>query len=263
MMILTFIEKLQRATGKPDWLYRLVRRQLIKRPLLWIIVISELTLLLYFSVFPQQACAADKPPAIPDIQNYDSSEARQKSVSTLDAVSKAATSGAIPKIPNIKTPSSGVDIAKIAGQYQQQAIKPQDDSLLIFVSLSMPQEALVRLAKQAVRAQAVLVMRGVVGGLANGNWPRAMTAIKPMAATGASIMIHPEYFKQHKVTQVPTFVLTSGKQTKEACKVNECQQSLQAAGDVSLSYVLEYWSKENGMLAKEAKKRLVMLEGEK
>lgn len=208
--------------------------------------------------------AADKPPALPDIKGFgDDAAARLKSGQALDAASQAARNGAVRALPNIKSAVSGVDIGKIAGQFHQNAIKPNDENLMIFVTLGMPDKALLNLARQAVRARAVLVLRGVQGGLDKGNWKRAMEALKPITETGASIIIHPDLFRAYKVVQAPTFVLTTDRQG-EACvsdQKKECSQSLRATGDVSLDYVLERWSEGNNPLASEARERLTLLDG--
>jgi conjugal transfer pilus assembly protein TrbC len=208
--------------------------------------------------------AADTPPALPEIKGYgDDAAARQHSSQALDAANQAAKNGAVRAFPNIKTPASGVDIGQIASRYSQAAIKPVDENLMIFITLGMPEKALMRLAKQAARTRAVLVLRGVQGGVDKGSWPRAMEALKPIAATGASIIIHPDLFRVYRVVQAPTFVLTTDRQS-DAClsdQKKECNQSLRASGDVSLDYVLEQWSEGDSALASEARARLILLEG--
>jgi len=207
--------------------------------------------------------AASKPPALPEIRsNGDDAAIRQKSRQALDAASQAARDGVVRALPNIKPVVSGVDIGKIADQFHQNAIKPDNENLMIFVSLSMPEKALLKLARQAARTRAVLVWRGVSGGLEKGSWKRAMEALKPFAATGASMIIHPDLFRTYGVVQAPTFVLTTDRQG-EACvsdQKKECSQSLRATGDVSLDYVLERWSTGNNPLASEARERLTLLD---
>ena len=207
------------------------------------------------------AIAADKPPTLPDILDYDNSAARQKSGQALDAASNAAKRGAVRGFPNIKVPQSGVDIGQIAARYNRSPVKPEDENLLIFVTLGMPVKALQNLGKQAKAAGGVLVLRGVPGGL--GNWARAMEALKPLADTGAAVIVHPQLFSAWNVVQAPTFVLTTSSQG-EACvsdQKKECSQSLRATGDVSLDYVLDRWADGTGVLAKEARERLARLEG--
>jgi type-F conjugative transfer system pilin assembly protein TrbC len=226
--------------------------------------VTKLLLLALFCVLESTGYAADKLPALPEIKGYgDDAAARQKSGQALDAASQTAKHGSLRAFPNIKVPSSGVDIGQIAARYNQKAHKPEDENLMIFVTLGMPDKALLNLARQAALTRAVLVLRGVEGGLAKGNWTRAMEALKPIAETGASIIIHPELFRAYKVVQAPTFVLATGQQG-EACLnelKNECSQSLRATGDVSLDYVLERWANGSGSLAQEARSRLAMLEG--
>ena len=194
-----------------------------------------------FIFFPSDANAEDKLPSIPNIKNYDSAEIRQKNETRLENADRAARGGQVSKIPNIKMPSSGVDIGQIASHYSENPLPKNEENLMIFISLSMPKEALVKLAKQAQATNALLVMRGVEGGIAKGNWPRAMAALKPISDTGAAVVIHPDYFKQYQVKQVPTFVLVSNKQRlMESCDSSaSCDLKLQASGDVSLDYVLE------------------------
>lgn len=205
--------------------------------------------------------ADDKAVAIPDIQNYDSEQIRQKNDAKLDDAEKAARKGFLPKVPNVKMPASGIDIGQIANRYQEKQIASRNENLLIFVSLSMPKEALIRLSRQAQSTNAVLVMRGLEGGLSKGSWANAMASLKPITETGASVIIHPEYFKQYGVKQVPTFVLVSDETAIDSCdNTKSCDAKLQSSGDVSLDYVLTRWADGSGPLAKVAKNKLAMLE---
>lgn len=206
------------------------------------------------------ATAADKAPALPDLRDFDQAGARQKSLQALDAAG-AASRGAGRVFPDIKVPRSGVDIGQIAARFQAAPVKPEEESLLIFVTLAMPERALQNLARQAKAAGGVLVLRGLPGGLS--NWAKSMQALKPLADTGASIIVHPQLFSAWQIVQAPTFVLASDAQA-EACVSEQkkaCGQSLRASGDVSLAYVLERWSNGKGALADEARQRLARLEG--
>ena len=225
--------------------------------------VMKMLLLVLLGAIASAGYAVDIPPALPEINGYgDDAVARQKSNQAIDAASQSVRNGAVRAFPKIKVPSSGVDIGQFAARYNQTAQKPDDDNLMIFVTLGMPDKALINLARQAARTRAVLVLRGVEGGLAKGNWPRAMEALRPIAETGASIIIHPDLFRAYKIVQAPTFVLTTGQQG-EACLNNlrqECSQSLRATGDVTLDYVLERWAQGGSPLAAEARSRLAMLE---
>lgn len=205
---------------------------------------------------------AAQPPALPDLKSFDADKARDRSNRMLDDAARAAQGGPVRAMPNIKTPSSGVDIAQIANRYGQARVQAEDERLLIFATLGMPQAALVKLARQAARAGAVMVFRGVDGGLAGGNWARSIEAFKPIAEAGASIQIHPELFKAYRVSQAPTFILTAPDQG-DACvsdRAKACGKALRSVGDVSLDFVLERWSTGSGDLAEEARKRLARIE---
>lgn len=206
---------------------------------------------------------AAQPPTLPDLKSFDADKARDRSNRALDDAARATQGGPVRAMPNIKVPSSGVDIAQIASRYGQARLQAEDERLLIFATLGMPQAALVKLAKQAARSGAVMVFRGVDGGLAGGNWARSVEAFKPIAEAGASIQIHPELFKAYRITQAPTFILTVPNQG-DACvsdRAKACDKALRSVGDVSLNYVLERWSAGTGELANEARRRLARIEG--
>lgn len=205
---------------------------------------------------------AAEPPALPDLKSFDADKALDRSSRALDDAARAAQGGPVRAMPNIKVPSSGVDIAQIASRYGQAQAQAEDERLMIFATLGMPQAALVKLARQAARAGAVMVFRGVDGGLAGGNWARSIEAFKPIAEAGASIQIHPELFKAYRVSQAPTFILTAPDQG-DACmsdRAKACGKALRSVGDVSLDYVLERWATGSGDLAEEARKRLARIE---
>lgn len=231
-------------------------------PIFWLMIYGPLILVIVmFIFFPASANAENKTPAVPEIKDYDSSQIRQKNNVKLDEAELAAKKGLLPKIPNISTPSTGVDIGQIANRYRENPIASKEDNLMIFISLSMPKDALIKLSKQAQATNAVLVMRGLEGGLSKGNWSRAMAALKPISETGVAVIIHPEYFKQYQVKQVPTFVLVSNKQPMDSCDSSKsCNLKLQASGDVSLDYVLGLWAEGNSPLANIAKTKLAILE---
>ncbi|MBC2731150.1 MULTISPECIES: TrbC family F-type conjugative pilus assembly protein [unclassified Thiobacillus] len=207
---------------------------------------------------------AAQPPTLPDLKSFDADKARDRSNRALDDAARATQGGPVRAMPNIKVPSSGVDIAQIASRYGQARLQAEDERLLIFATLGMSQAALVKLAKQAARSGAVMVFRGVDGGLAGGNWARSVEAFKPIAEAGASIQIHPELFKAYRVTQAPTFILTAPVHG-DACvsdRAKACDKALRSVGDVSLDYVLERWSAGSGELANEARRRLARIEGQ-
>jgi len=124
---------------------------------------------------------------------------------------------------------------KSQGQPQRQACpakpsqsKPQElpltkkgRRLLVFVSFSMPEASLKKLAEDAQHHHAVLVMRG----LYQDSFMK--TALKLQEAAIA-VDIHPELFEEHHITSVPTFVLLEDEKPVRSLK-----------GNVTLDFVVQ------------------------
>lgn len=222
-----------------------------------------ITVLLSIGVCIGSVYAEPKAPDFPkiDLDHYAGQAAKQQNQVKLDEIEKAAKN--MPKAPDIQLDKKGMDLDVIVQQYKQQfAVKKQQErNLMVFVSFSVPEKALLNLAKQAKKIDAVLVFRGVKGGLQQSNWTVAMKAIKPLADTGASVIIHPDAFKQFDIKQVPAFVLSN--QDAKSCSDNkkQCEGDLKAFGDVSLEYVLDHWSRQDKPLAKVAEAKLQQLRG--
>jgi len=153
------------------------------------------------------------------------------------------------------------DIAALTRQFkqkqEQQAVK-EGQGIFIFVSLSMPLESLTRAARDAQRAGAVLIMRGLPYGFGGGNWKRSMEALKPMTDLGAAVQLHPALFTQYAVTSVPTVIVAAG---SPACPVDApCAITYgRVLGDVSLAYALDQLSPRQdavGELARNALRRM-------
>lgn len=205
---------------------------------------------------------AGQPPAMPDIGDYRSDAIRQKSSNKIEEVAEASKAGAIRALPDIGVnKTQGIDIEQIATRYREIGKKPQHENLMVFVSTSMPMASLVKLGKQSSKAGAVMVLRGIPGGVGRGSWTKAMAALKPIVDTGASIQIHPDLFKLYEVRQVPTFILAKAEQSECVLDSTRCQSFLKASGDVSLDYVLDRWSDGKGDLAGEARSRLDRISG--
>lgn len=104
---------------------------------------------------------------------------------------------AIPKPQNEKP----IDLNEIAKQYQtmQNAARAQNarPELLVFVSLSMPQESLRRFSEQASRAGATLVLRG----LKENSIKKTAQALQELGLTNAPIAIHPPAFQQFSINK--------------------------------------------------------------
>ena len=155
----------------------------------------------------------------------------------------------------------GVDPQQLAAKYQQAGVghAPAVQELLIFISTSIPQKALVMLGEQAKVTGATLVMRGMVAPLGTKQaMQKTMEALQPVAATGAKIQIDPEAFGRYNIKAVPTFVIAT---KDESCATEQCDtKSFALTGDVTLEYALEQWSNRGGPIGKQADKYLQLLE---
>lgn len=163
-----------------------------------------------------------------------------------------------PMVSNEKLKSTkGIDPAQIARQYADMGRRPDEptEDLMVFVSLSMPINTLKLLGEQAHRSHAILVLRGIKGGLSRENYTKTLAQLKPVVMTGAAIQINPNLFKRFSVQSVPTFVLTG--HHEEGCVGDSCAlDSTSVQGDVSLDYALEHFAKRNDALGQIAQERL-------
>lgn len=152
--------------------------------------------------------------------------------------------GAMPRVEALPKPAvPPPDIASIAEKYKSlgRAVASQTATLpdlMVFVSLSMPKEALNRIVEQAELAGATLVFRGLQG-------ESMLQMTKEIGAiTGnrnVSAVIHPPAFQQFSVTRVPAVVLAraeAGNVMDDGC--SKPDTFVKVAGDVSLDYALEY-----------------------
>ena len=153
---------------------------------------------------------------------------------------------AVPSMPRVealpKPAAPAPDIANIAAKYRDLgrpiAAQQKAPDLLVFVSLSMPREALKRIVEQAEMAGATLVFRGLKGD----SMMKMGEEIKAIIGdSNVSVAIHPPAFQQFSVTRVPAVVLAR----PEASSVLDsgCSKAgtfVKVTGDVSLEYALEY-----------------------
>lgn len=110
------------------------------------------------------------------------------------------------------------------------------DSLLVFISFSMPPRVIEELSRQAKESGAVLVLRG----MKDANMRSTKDAAAKLNRGGAEWMIHPELFKQFKVEQVPSVVLAAA--GADQVDANGCAPDVEFAsvvGEVSIEYALK------------------------
>lgn len=158
----------------------------------------------------------------------------------------AAVARGMPKADLVAVPmlnTGKADPMELAKQYKQIAGATSEDdryNVLIFVSLTMPAEALKRIGEDARRIGAVVVMRGMKYGLKPGKWADSLEALKPLAGTGANVQINPELFKQFGVNAVPTFAVSASPVGDKGCGDGSCATGIATVvGDVSLEHALD------------------------
>jgi conjugal transfer pilus assembly protein TrbC len=166
-----------------------------------------------------------------------------------------------PKLPGtLAAPGAGPDPMAVAERYRragaQEARGNAGPDLLVFVSFSMPEASLKRVAAEAGKADAVLVFRGPK----DGSLKKTLQAFEPLARLGARAIIHPEAFTRHDVKSVPVYVLDSSPGGCEET-AGACGDPLRLAGDVSLDYALERMALSRSPMGREAEARLNRLRG--
>jgi conjugal transfer pilus assembly protein TrbC len=203
---------------------------------------------------------------LPDVDAIQQEMVRQKArgqelLRRAEETYRADPDRPVQSIPRVDIPSAGADPLAIAERYRktQGALHDGDTGpdLLVFVSFSMPDASLERLARDVAKVDAVLVFRGPK----DGSLKKTLQAFEPLAKLGASAIIHPEAFARNRVDAVPVYVL--GTVAGEGCDATSasCREGLRLAGDASLEYILERMAQASQPLASEAERRLTRLRG--
>ena len=138
---------------------------------------------------------------------------------------------------------NGINIGELLSRYNSKKFLEKDSDqlpgLMVFISLSMPENSLNQLAIQIRQAGGVLVLRGMY----EGSLQKTINAIYELNKQGVSAIIHPEFFRKYDVRAVPTFVLENKEEGK--CKFGNCTRVFdKLTGNVSLKYVLEQFASE-------------------
>lgn len=152
------------------------------------------------------------------------------------------------QVPDVGTPraaGAAADPEAIAKRYEgMTAVK--EPQLFIAVSFSMPPETLMRLAQQASKVGAHLVLRGVVNNSLQKTVEATSTFVKRVP--DLQFDIDPTVYRRFGIRQVPAFVLTRDNQELKSCS-NECDTPdyfVSVAGDVTLDYALEHIARHGG-----------------
>jgi len=173
----------------------------------------------------------------------------------------------MPRIPeSAHQPRPAMDPAQIAQQFgvpsQAGLQEDRDFRLVVFASLSMPEESLKRLGHDVRKVGGVIVLRGMKHGLQAGRWMESVQALKPLAETGAEIQINPKLFMRFGVRSVPTVVLAPQGVSEGDCEAKQqCSNGpvAVAVGDVSVGHVLDEFADRRdsiGRLARELSRHL-------
>ena len=168
-----------------------------------------------------------------------------------------------PNIPTQTLMQQRVDVLDIAKQYsaQTKTMDPQESNhLLVFVSFSLPEETLKRLADQVEKAKGVMVLRG----FKEGSLKKTVQAIERMGLTHGNIKIHPQAFTQYRIAVVPSFVLAKAQAQsldQEGCALPEDYVSV--SGDTSIAFALEAIERQIPAFASQAAMYLTRLQGQR
>ena len=155
-----------------------------------------------------------------------------------------------------------IDPVEVARRFQNRLVDPdaaKAADLLVFVSFSMPEASLRRIAIESKKTGAVMVLRG----FKNDSLKETIAASETVAGLGAKLMVHPELFTQYQIQDVPTYVLSTP-QAAGCGSDGQCVPYYTIKGDVSLHAVLERFAdrKDSQVLASSAATRLAALRGE-
>ncbi len=192
------------------------------------------------------------------------SAAQQRAQSVLQAMPDPAL-GTM-QVPDLRarSPQPMPDPATLAQRYQsRQAPAPTERvyPVMVFASLSMPEATLKRIGEQARRAGAAVIFRGLRYGMGQGNWKRSVEAMKPVADTGAVVLIDPRQFERFDIRTVPAVVVSLN--ALEDCAEGACaDRSARVDGDVSLDYALERVAARKDGVGRVARQTLAQLRGE-
>jgi len=129
--------------------------------------------------------------------------------------------------------------------------------LMIFVSTSMPKDALIQYSQQAKKSGGVLVLRGII----NNSFRDTTKFILSLNKEGTRAIIDPHSFRNFNVTNVPQIVvIKDGHGCKDGrCNITPLHDKI--SGNISLHYALELLSKKGKFSREESKRFLKTLRG--
>ncbi|MBJ7499654.1 MAG: type-F conjugative transfer system pilin assembly protein TrbC [Sphingopyxis sp.] len=161
-------------------------------------------------------------------------------------------------------PTGSVDFDEIVAGAGANAAAPRGSApqLIVFASLSMPEESLKRLIADTARARGVVVFRGFPDNSAK-RFTSAIVKLVENEADSASVGIDPRLFRAFDVRAVPTYVAVSS--DFDLCEGFACKTQVppfdRLVGNVTLDYALSSFAQGQGPGAAVASVALSNLRG--
>lgn len=206
----------------------------------------------------------------PSISEKDVEAARRKYRMPTDEELSRVPVPSTPRIdalPQPRTPQR-IDLGAIARGFDEMGApdpsKPgvaTGPALLVFVSFSMPDAALERLAEQAARSGATFVLRGLV----EDSLPKTVTRVqRVIGQRKVGFQIDPQAFDRFSITATPSFVLIKDRSVPTPCAAGTCfaaESYALAAGDVSIDYALRFIQRSAPKFSRDANHFLARIKG--
>ena len=184
------------------------------------------------------------------------------------ALDRAAASQSAVNVDAIPQPKGRVDVEGLARAFEanRQAFEgagmaTDHPTLLVFVTLAMPEATLRLLVEQAARARAVLVLRGLQSSSIRQTAARVQQLIGQSAA---QFNIDPQAFDRLGVRTAPTFVLLKAGVQATDCAAGACvapDAFATIAGDVSIDYALQAIARRSPRFKADAELLLRRIQG--
>lgn len=197
--------------------------------------------------------------AQPVVTDQDMQRARERNRMPTDEELRRVPVPSAPRIDKLPVPAirAPIDLEALSrgfdAQTSKSALHPSSGpSVLVFVSFAMPEAALKRLVEQSSRAQATLVLRGLVDGSLLRTAARVQQLIGDRKV---AVQIDPQAFDRYTVTRTPSFVLVRDGAQAAPCATGLCVPGdgyAIVAGDVSLGYALTHVQRSAPRFAKDA-----------
>jgi len=146
-------------------------------------------------------------------------------------------------------------LGAMPSQKVANAVKKNTSDLMIFASMSMPDDMLREYAVQAKRFGAVILLRGFIDDKSS----RTRDVLARLNKAGANFEVSPDPFKTFKIEKVPTIVLASADSTsvlEQGCA--KPNTYVKISGNISILDALDKISLlSSTTLAADAKRRIL------